>query len=395
MRKYKEDKEKRQIKVIKYIEIVVLTVLVISFAILIYCIYLSINNGNITWEDKSYATEKLSTNIVKNNVSNNEINGDYDNVPDMIEKINNSIVGISKIKNKGSTIFLKDGTTSLNLGTGFIVSNDGYIITNQHVSGDRYSTCYVTLENGKNYTGNVVWADEDIDLSIVKIDASKLNFLDLGDSDSLRVAEKVYAIGNPVGFEFQRTVTSGIISGLDRTIKIEDTDKNYYMEDLIQTDATINPGNSGGPLINQYGQVIGINSVKITSAEGIGFASPINLIKPILESLKNNKEYNAVSLGIFAYDKNVIPYINQDLGLDQSLDSGIYVAQVIINSPAEKAGLKEGDIISKIDNQVLNKMSDLRKYIYTKQPGDVVKIKYIRNNREAEVDVTLVKKYTT
>ena len=196
---------------------------------------------------------------------------------------------IIKVKNKGNTIFLKEGTSELGLGTGFIVTSEGYIVTNQHVSGDKNSTCYVTLEDGRNYEATVVWADSDIDLSVVKINAKNLEFLKLGDSENIKIAQKVYAIGNPIGYEFQRTVTSGIISGLERTIKIEENDKNYYMENLIQTDATINLGNSGGPLINENGEVIGINSVKITTAEGIGFAIPINNVKPIIKKLEEKQ----------------------------------------------------------------------------------------------------------
>ena len=120
--------------------------------------------------------------------------------------------------------------------------------------------------------GSVVWADSDLDLAIVKINASKLKYLNLGDSDNVKLGQIAYAIGNPIGVEFQRTVTSGIISGVNRTIKIEDENGETYMEDLLQTDATINPGNSGGPLINENGEVIGINTVKIEEAEGIGFA---------------------------------------------------------------------------------------------------------------------------
>ena len=145
---------------------------------------------------------------------------------------------------------MSDGVESLGLGTGFIVSDDGYILTNEHVSGSKYSSCYVTLEDGKTYTGSVVWSDNDIDISIVKISANNLHFLELGDSNNLKIAQSVYAIGNPIGSEFQRTVTAGIISGLNRTIKLEENNNTSYMEDLIQTDATINPGNSGGPLIN-------------------------------------------------------------------------------------------------------------------------------------------------
>ena len=258
----------------------------------------------------------------------------------LIENVNNAVVGISKIANKGTTIFLQDGASNLGLGTGFIVSKDGYIVTNQHVSGEKNSTCYVTLENGKNYKASVVWSDTDLDLSIIKINVNNLEYLDLGDSDKIKVAEQVYAIGNPIGFEFQRTVTSGIISGLNRTIKIEEDNKTSYMEDLIQTDATINPGNSGGPLININGEVLGINSVKITSAEGIGFAIPINIIKPIIEKLTNTGEYITPSLGVFAYDKNIVPYINQELDQNIKLDKGIYIADVTKNSPAEKVGVK-------------------------------------------------------
>ena len=130
------------------------------------------------------------------------------------------------------------------------------------------------MENGKVYNGNVEWADENLDLAVVKINANGLSYLKIGDSDNLKIGQKVYAIGNPVGIEFQRTVTSGIISGLNRTLKIEENNSQSYMEDLIQTDASINHGNSGGPLINTTGELIGINSIKIETAEGIGFAVP-------------------------------------------------------------------------------------------------------------------------
>ena len=153
------------------------------------------------------------------------------------------------MQEKGNSIFLQDGTSKLGLGTGIIVSENGYIVTNEHVSGSKYSNCYVTLENGKEYAANVLWSDTDLDLSVIKINANNLPYVIFGDSDEIRVGEKVYAIGNPIGFEFRRTITGGIISAIDRTIKIEDNDKVSYMEDLIQTDATINPGNSGGPLI--------------------------------------------------------------------------------------------------------------------------------------------------
>lgn len=309
-------------------------------------------------------------------------------IGDVIEKVTSSVVGISKIKNTGSTIFLKDGTTQLGLGTGVIVSENGYILSNEHVTGAKYSNCYVTLENGRNYSANVVWSDSNLDLSICKISVKNLPYATLGDSSNIKVGEAVYAIGNPIGYEFQRTVTAGIISALDRTVRIDENETSTYMEDLIQTDATINPGNSGGPLINLDGNVIGITSVKITSAEGIGFAVPINTVKPIIESYLKENKFEEASLGIFAYDKNVIPYLNEKL----EVTKGIYVAQISLDSVASKTNLKIGDIITKIDDLELNKMCDLRCYIYTKKPGDEVTLTILRNNQEQQIKLTLGKK---
>ncbi len=367
-------------KIIKTLEIIAILILIISFIVLAYCVYISFTT------EKNYASEYTAElTSVTNKTEEKDIST-------LIENVNNAVVGISRIADKGTTIFLQDGASNLGLGTGFIVSNDGYIVTNQHVSGEKNNTCYVTLESGKTYKASVVWTDVDLDLSIIKINVNNLDYLTLGDSDKIKIAEQVYAIGNPIGFEFQRTVTSGIISGLNRTIKIEEDGKTSYMEDLIQTDATINPGNSGGPLINKNGEVLGINSVKITSAEGIGFAIPINIIKPIIEQLVSNGEYITPTLGMFAYDKDIVPYINQELTQNIKLDTGIYVADVIRNSPAERSGMKRGDILLEIDGIKLEKMSELRTYIYSKKVGEKVNIKYIRGNKEYQISITLAKK---
>lgn len=309
-------------------------------------------------------------------------------IGDVIENVTSSVVGISKIKNAGSTIFFEDGATQLGLGTGVIVSENGYILSNEHVTGSKYSNCYVTLENGRTYNANVVWSDSNLDLSICKIGVKNLPYANLGDSSSMRVGEAVYAIGNPIGYEFQRTVTAGIVSALDRTIRIDENNTTSYMEDLIQTDATINPGNSGGPLINLDGNVIGITSVKITTAEGIGFAVPINVVKPIIESYLKEDKFEEATLGIFAYDKNVIPYLNSEI----EVKKGIYVGQISLDSVASKTNLKIGDVITKIDELELNKMCDLRSYIYTKRPGDEVTLTILRNNKEQQIKVTLGKK---
>lgn len=346
----------------------------------LFNLYINIDINNQT-NETSYIATKTAQTIEEATQENTTIT-------EMIEKVSTAVVGISKLKENGSSIFLKNGSTQLGLGTGIIVSENGYIITNQHVSGEKYSTCYITLENGKEYQGRVVWADSDLDLAVVKINVQGLAYAKLGDSDSIKTGEKVYAIGNPIGFEFQRTVTSGIISATDRTIKIEENNDSSYMEDLIQTDATINPGNSGGPLINVKGEVIGINSVKITSAEGIGFAIPVNIIKPIITKYQTTGEFEEASIGIFAYDKNVIPYLDSTI----EFDNGIYVVNIIKKSSAETAGIKTGDIITKIDGIALNKMSELREYIYTKTPGDTVTLQIQRRGAINSIKITLGKK---
>ena len=396
----------------KYITGVVISILIVIIIALSYLLYINIyvepiennkyiskntlnsnknniNNINrVNTENKADNIKLEKINKVKKDETFNENSRENKNISDVLENVNQSIVGISKIKNLGKSVLLKDSSTKLGMGTGMIVSENGYILTNEHVSGGRYSNCYVTLIDGRNYKAEVVWADKNIDLSIMKINAKNLQYVKLGDSSKIKIGQKVYAIGNPIGFEFNRTVTSGIVSGIDRSINIVENDKNYYMDDLIQTDATINPGNSGGPLIDINGDVIGINSVKVTSAEGIGFAISINTIKPVIQSFIENNEFIEAYLGIFAYDKNVIPYLDYNL----KLDAGIYVVQVNKNSAAEKYGIKENDILLNIDGYKLDKMSDLRRYIYTKKPGDSINFDVIRNNKEFKINVVLDKK---
>ena len=241
------------------------------------------------------------------------------------------------------------------------------------------------MENGKNFDGSVIWADENIDLAIVKIPGAALPHLALGDSDRIKLGEDVYAIGNPIGFEFKRSVTKGIISGLNRTIKIEEEENKTYMEDLIQTDCRINTGNSGGALINLNGELLGINTIKISEADGIGFAVPVNIIKPIIDKLVNTGKFEEAYLGIFGYDKEVIPYLDSTM----ELDSGIYVDTVSLDGPVFDSGITSGDIITQIDGIELNKMSDLRKYIYSKKPGDKVKLTVHRKLKDFDVVVAL------
>ncbi len=354
-----------------------LMVLVSVISIYAYSFYMKIDVKDYSQEASSSATRLYA-----------EGNTEEQETSNMLEDVTKGVVGISKLKNTGEAILDTNGTKELGIGSGIIVSENGYIVTNWHVAGEKYSNCYVTLENGEIIKGSVLWSDSDLDLAIVKIGANGLKFLELGDSDKIKLGQEVLAIGNPIGIEFQRTVTSGIISGLNRTIKVEDTGKESYMEDLIQTDASINSGNSGGPLINSEGKVIGINSIKITSAEGIGFAIPINIIKPIIESYVQTGKFEEAYLGIFAYDTEVNKYLNSNL----NFDSGIYVVQISTDGPAKKTGLKVGDVITKIDDYTINKMSELRNYIYKKNIGDEVVLTIKRNNKDYNVKVTLGKR---
>lgn len=380
MYRYKP-KEIKHPKLKRFLSLLGIIICVSIASILLHSMYLGIEIKPFVEEEISETNVTLTRSLQESKLKGEEIS-------QMIENVSHSIVGISKIKSTGSTVFLSDATTQLGLGTGVIITDNGYILTNEHVSGGKYSTCYVTLENGNTYNGSVTWADSEIDLAIVKINAKSLKYVRLGDSDSVKIADMVYAIGNPIGFEFQRTVTGGIVSAKNRTIKLEEDGNEVYMEDLIQTDATINPGNSGGPLINLDGEVIGINSVKITSAEGIGFAIPINIIKPIVEKLVNNKTVEEAYLGIFGYDREVIPYLESK----QDLDSGVYVAQVALDGPSAKSGVKVGDVITKIDDTKIDKMSELRAYIYSKSPDEKVILTLVRNSKIYTIEVMLARK---
>ena len=378
-RKYMYRYEKKESK-FKYIMCTVLLMIIASVSTLfLYKMYLNINVEN---NQIPSGSENTAIRLAANQEETKE------DITDILEKVTKCVVGISKIKNKGDSIFETNATEDLKLGTGAIISENGYIITNWHLAGNKYSSCYVTMEDGKIYNGNTVWADSDLDLAVVKISANNLKYLQLGDSDNIKIGETVYAIGNPIGIEFQRTVTKGIISGLNRTIKIEENKNSSYMEGLIQTDASINQGNSGGPLINERGEVIGINSVKIETAEGIGFAIPINIIKPVVESLTNAEAFEEAYLGIFAYDKEVIKYLNNDV----TFSEGIYVVKIAKDGPAAKTNLKTGDVITKIDGNSINRMSELRTYIYRKKPGEKVTLTISRNNKELPIEVTLSKK---
>lgn len=357
----------------KYIISKIATLFVVVILVLVgYQVYINIQN-------------KVDQRNVPHVIHKN--NSDIQNsITHILENNFNSVVGVSKLKEKGNSVFLMSASEDLGLGTGLVISRKGYILTNQHVSGSQ--ECYITLSNGNVTKGKVVWSSTENDLAIVKINEKYEYCANLGDSNDIQIGESVYAIGNPIGYEFQRTVTAGIISALDRTVKLKENDAYIYIANLIQTDATINPGNSGGPLINKEGNVIGINTVKITSAEGIGFAIPINIVRPIIQKLEQTGTYKEAYLGIFAYDASVIPYIN----VNTKTNTGVYVETIDEQGPASGTELKKGDIITKVDGQEISKMSQLQEYIYSKKPRDEVALTVNRDGKEKNINIVLEEK---
>ena len=365
-------------KKIKYIlKNILLIILIGIISIFLYQIFIDLKETQ--YQEQTYGT-KLS--------ADEEIEEDSKDISTIIENASKCVVGISKIQSLGSAVFTSNSSQELGLGSGIIVSKKGYILTNQHVVGES-KNCYITTEDGNTYTGKVLWSSFDIDLAILKVERVFNNVINIGNSNSARIGQTVYAIGNPIGYEFQRTVTGGIISAVDRTVKIKNEDETYsYMSNLIQTDATINPGNSGGPLIDEEGNVIGINTIKITSAEGIGFAIPINVIKPIIEKYEQAGEFVEPYLGIYAYDGSVMSYLNHNIKLSE----GIYIESIIENGPASATELKKGDIITKIDNTNVNKMYELQSYIWGKNVGEEIILTIKRDNKEKQVKIVMEEK---
>lgn len=269
-------------------------------------------------------------------------------------------------------------------GSGIIVSKDGLILTNEHVSGQKNSKCSVIIDNNE-YDGKVIWDDDSLDLAIVKVDINFSNSINIEDNCELKLGQEVYSIGNPINRSFQKTVSKGIISGLNRNVEFEENGKFIYMSNLIQTDCAINYGSSGGALIDKYGNLIGVNTAKISDAVLIGFSLPAEVVKPIITRLEEDGSKQNASLKIWCYDK----YSVQETDNPQKIDSGILVADIAPDSNAEKAGLRVGDIIKFIDTEEVNSVLNLKKAIFSKNVGDKILLKVSRNNKEMYINVEL------
>jgi len=297
----------------------------------------------------------------------------------VIKKAMPSVVGITTVVDVGN--LFTGPMQQTGIGTGVIVDSKGLILTNSHVLEDGAGKDVTVLfEDGSKTKAEILWTDKTIDLAMIKVNKAGLQVAELGDSDKVEVGDLAMAIGNPLGLEFQRSVTEGIISGLGRTIQ---TDANTTMDNLIQTSAAINPGNSGGPLLNSRGQVIGINTAKASSGEGLGFAIPINIAKPIVEQFVKNGSYEKVTLGIQGIDS---AYYKQATGIETGSDTGVFVAKVEAGSIAAKSGLQVNDVIIKMDKTEINTMQDLVKHLYTVKKGDTVKAVVVREGKKTELE---------
>ncbi len=270
------------------------------------------------------------------------------------------------------------------IGTGFVVSEKGVIITNKHVVADGGPFSVVT-KDGQKYDTKKIYRDPILDLAIVQIEGSKLTPLNLGDSAKLKVGQTVIAIGNALG-RFTNTVTTGVVSGLGRRVVAGDpfSGSAESLDNLIQTDAAINPGNSGGPLLNSSGQVIGVNVATTQGAQNIGFAIPINSVKQIVDEFVSKGSVSRPFLGIR------YRFISKDVAILNEVPQGAYLQEVIEGGPADKAGVKEGDIIIKINGQSISEENKVAEIVSKTTIGSSLELQIWRDGKELKLTAVIV-----
>ncbi|KIN56807.1 hypothetical protein B4146_1405 [Bacillus subtilis] len=331
---------------------------------------------------------------------------DSSKISDMVEDLSPAIVGITNLQaQSNSSLFGSSSSdssedTESGSGSGVIFKKENgkaYIITNNHVV-EGASSLKVSLYDGTEVTAKLVGSDSLTDLAVLQIsDDHVTKVANFGNSSDLRTGETVIAIGDPLGKDLSRTVTQGIVSGVDRTVSMS-TSAGETSINVIQTDAAINPGNSGGPLLNTDGKIVGINSMKISEddVEGIGFAIPSNDVKPIAEELLSKGQIERPYIGVSMLDLEQVPQNYQEgtLGLFGSqLNKGVYIREVASGSPAEKAGLKAEDIIIGLKGKEIDTGSELRNILYKDAKiGDTVEVKILRNGKEMTKKIKLDQK---
>ncbi len=328
------------------------------------------------------------------NLQQRVVNEESD-VIDVVRRVGPSVVTVSAVAPKRQVVQFSpfggftqgtQGGSPQDIGSGFVVSGDGLIVTNKHVVADTALMYKVATSDGKTYDAKQISRDPNNDIAIIKIDAFGLKPVELGDSSGLQVGQFVIAIGTALG-EFRNTVTTGVISGLGRGIDAGGDFSGYVerLDNVIQTDAAINPGNSGGPLLNSAGQVIGINVAVAQGANNIGFSIPINTVKDALNQFKNTGKFPSK-----AYLGVEYQMLSKQVALLNQVPEGTYVVNVVAGSPAEKANVQVGDVIYKVDgNQVTGSNGGLAKIISGKKPGDVINLEIWRDGNTIKTSVAL------
>lgn len=347
----------------------------------------------------SNQTETSSSNnsdqVIAQQTSTTNLSDTSGSMADMVEEASKAIVGIVNKQTQGNNYSNASNSEAVESGSGTgvvfkIDDESAYIVTNNHVI-ENATELEITVHGGETTTAEVIGADSLTDLAVLKIDAKYATTkLDFGDSSILRAGDSVLAIGNPLGLEFSNTVTQGIVSAVNRTVAVS-TSAGEWDLNVIQTDAAINPGNSGGALINTSGQVIGINSLKISEdgIEGLGFAIPSNDLIPIINEIMETGQVERPYIGIGLASLEEIPSMYLQ-NLPQNIEGGAMVTTIDTNSAAAQAGLKVQDIITSINNKTITSSDNLRKYLYSElEVGEQVSLGVYRGGEKITIELTL------
>ena len=362
-----------------------------SAAIIISVLALALGAGGLGFGIVAYQKTSTPLTFLNSGVDGNSANFVEGSIAEIADKVSVSVVSI--VTSTKTTNFFGQDYESAAAGTGIIVTSDGYILTNRHVINGA-TDITVVLDDGTTYEDvKLVATDPLNDVAFLKIkDASDLTAATLGDSKTLSVGQQVMAIGNALG-QYQNTVTVGVVSGLGRSVTASDGSgyNTETLSDMIQTDAAINSGNSGGPLVNAAGEVIGINTATSTSAENMGFAIPISSVKGMLAQLVETGKAERTYLGVYAAE--ITPEVAKAYNLPVNAGAYLYSSStysaIVKDSPAAKAGLKDKDIITKVNGVEVGKAGTLTDLIGEYKPGDTVQLTVIREGNETAVNVTL------
>ena len=368
----------------KHLKLIAGLVWIAAIAYIIYVSFSLISSKPLGMDGLSGVWQKIfggKYSDVKTVVSNQLVEEESATV-DAVEKVSPAVVSIV-IKTVDFDLFSGPSLRESGIGTGFIVDPKGLIVTNSHVVDNSRGEYSVVLKDGTTYTVDKIHLDPISDLAIIEIAGRDLPTVVLGDSDNLKVGQKAIAIGNALG-RFQNTVTVGVISGIGRQVAAEGFGSTpSVQENAIQTDAALNPGNSGGPLLNSAGQVIGINVATTIGADNISFSIPVNTLKPLLEIFIKEGRIIRPYLGV-AYT-----IITEEVASMRNMPVGAYITRVYADSPAEKAGLQRGDIITKFEGHEINAEYSIARAISQLKVGVSVKLLVDRENERKEVAVVL------